>query len=88
MFICLTETWSFSNSIEYDNLNGYKIVSYYNRLTLFLREKVSFHTKNFSTFCIDKHFEICAISAKVGLVKIVVLSISIWGFQFISYKIK
>lgn len=70
-FLCLTETHSKIDSIKMKQINGFSLSSFFCRnvyekggVAIYSKLNLNVHKINLDRYCIDKHFEICAISYK------------------------
>lgn len=70
-FVCLSEHWVNSDDITLMSLSGFKLATYYQRnvysrggTLIFVSDKWDFDKYDLSAYCMDKHFEACAIVLK------------------------
>lgn len=78
--LCLTETNLSNESIEYIHFPDFTRVSSFNRtqhksggVGIWVTDTLKVHPLNLNTFCIEKHFEVCGMSLRVGCDKTVVV---------------
>lgn len=79
--ICLTKTWVYNESINFDNINRFLLRRYYCRkigmgsgTAIFVKQNILFRPNDFTVFCVDKCFEICDIATHFQMNKTLTLS--------------
>ncbi|KAJ3655663.1 hypothetical protein Zmor_014784 [Zophobas morio] len=73
-FLCLTETWCTATSAETFNFPGYNLAAFFSRnefkgggVGIWSRSDLQVTALNISSYCHDKHFEICGVTWDNGV---------------------
>lgn len=79
-FICVTEHWMNEHAIAMSGLNNFSIIDYYQRnhfkhggVLIYASKNIACTRIDLSMFCVDKHFEACALRVNVANLIVVVV---------------